>query len=64
VGGTFVGVKTDKTEVPLVTIDNTPTLAWNPLPVSLLAGEVVSVKFEAADGSYGNIAEIKLYRKC
>lgn len=65
-GGKFVGVKADNTEVQLATILVAPTLAWNAVPVNNAAslGEVVSVKFEAADGSYGNIAEIKLYRSC
>eukprot|EP01052_Picozoa_sp_SAG31_P033861 SAG31_NODE_3882_length_3789_cov_1.497561_2_plen_516_part_00 len=67
VGGKFVGVKSDKSIVELGSgITSTPKLGWN--KVNMLAeadvGEVVSVKSLGADGSYGNIAEVALYKKC
>jgi hypothetical protein len=48
------------------TIRVAPELAWNAVEVA--GGDsgdtVTSVRFNGADGSYGNIGEIKLYRKC
>ena len=48
------------------TIRVAPELAWN--AVEVVGGDsgdkVMSVRFNGADGSYGNIGEIKLYRKC
>ena len=65
VGGKFVGLRADKTEITLGTISHTPMLGWNSVAVSAVAvAEVVRVKYEGADGSFGNIAEIKLYQKC
>ena len=75
-GGRFVGIKADKSEITLATIPSVPKLSWNPLPTAqqtrhagTQAGDdslqdVVSVKYEGAPGSFGNIAEIKLYRAC
>ena len=65
-GGKFIGVRADGSEVALATITKTPTLSWNAVSVSVSDGpqDVVSVKYESAPGSYGNIAEIGLYRAC
>jgi hypothetical protein len=62
-GGRFVGVKADGIEVHLSAIPKAPTLSWNALAVPAAAG-VSSVKYYGADGSFGNIAEIMLFRKC
>ena len=70
-GGKFVGNQADKNQIPLGTIETTPTLGWNAVTVPMPeggkeapAGQVASVEFVAADGSYGNIAEIMLYQRC
>lgn len=58
----FVGVKVDKSTAELGSIDVAPGFRWNTL--SIKAAEVVGVRYEGAEGSFGNIAEIKLYKKC
>ena len=67
-GGQFIGTRADGSEVALATITTTPTLSWNAVPVPVSASDgsqdVVSVKYESAPGSYGNIAEIQLYFAC
>jgi inosine-uridine nucleoside N-ribohydrolase len=75
VGGRFVGItRRQQKEVALATITQPPKLGWNGLEVQQestsgddddeAAAVIESVKFLGADGSYGNIAEIKLLRKC
>ena len=63
-GGTFVGVNADKTEVKLATITSPPTLAWNAVPLIKHSTEVVGVKYVGPSGSWCNVGEIKVYRKC
>ena len=55
-------MKVDKSTAELGSIDVAPGFRWNTL--SIKAAEVVGVRYEGAEGSFGNIAEIKLYKKC
>jgi hypothetical protein len=66
VGGKFVGVRADKSELTIATISAVPKLGWNSVDVVIEArsAEVEYVKYEGAPGSFGNIAEIRLYRVC
>ena len=50
-------------EVTLAAVQSDPQLGWNSLSVAS-GDEVVAVRYNGADGSYGNIAEVRLYRKC
>lgn len=63
-GGKFVGIKADKQEVALGTIAVSPIDGWNSVTVKASGVDVAGVKFEANDGSFGNIGEVKLYTKC
>eukprot|EP01050_Picozoa_sp_SAG11_P016926 SAG11_NODE_2371_length_3446_cov_12.195100_3_plen_320_part_00 len=71
-GGKFVGLRAaaegKKTKVAtLGEIDVMPTLGWNVVAMKVTREEVAdvtSVKYLGADGSYGNIAEIRLYKRC
>ena len=64
-GGSFVGRTADGAEVPLGTIARVPLLAWNAVQMQgAAATPVTSVRFNAASGSWGNIAEIAVYTKC
>jgi CubicO group peptidase (beta-lactamase class C family) len=62
VGGQFVGltVGTPQRVVHLGTVGHVPELAWNVLTVTELV-PLQSVRYVGANGSYGNIAEIKLF---
>jgi hypothetical protein len=70
-GGKFVGltvaVDSKSKVVTLGEIDAMPTLGWNVVAMKVTEEEVedvMSVKYQGADGSYGNIAEIRLYKRC
>jgi hypothetical protein len=63
VGGQFVGVASDGSTVTLATISQQPSLGWTSLTVSS-SKMLTAVRYNAPDGGYGNIAEIKLYTAC
>lgn len=63
VGGQFVGIASDGSTVNLATISQQPTLGWTSLKVSS-SKTLTAVRYNAPDGGYGNIAEIKLYAAC
>ena len=66
VGGTFVGIKADASSVELGTIAIAPGDHWNTLSIDAKASQepVVGVRYNSPKGGYGNIAEIKLYKRC
>jgi len=63
IGGKFVGIGSDGSTVNLITISKQPTLSWNSLIVSS-SKTLTAIRYNAPDGGYGNIAEIKLYTAC
>ena len=67
-GGRFVGIGSDGGEVTLATIPSTPTLAWQGLAVNTAGRRAdtkfVAVKYVGADGSNGNVAEVKVFAAC
>jgi len=63
VGGQFVGITLDGTEVLLSTISAQPIQGWNTLRITV-EHVLKGVVYRAPPGSFGNIAEIRLYTKC
>lgn len=66
VGGKFVGVKPDGSSIELAEVSAAPGERWNPVEVGSAAAKarLTGVRFDSPDGGYGNVAEIKLYRRC
>jgi len=60
VNGTFVGYTAAGKEVLLATIKENPSLRWQLLNVSATT-RVTSVRYNAPDGGFGNMAEIEVY---